>query len=77
MGLMAYFESFEGRVFLGHEGPRRQDVLDKNFMQVASFCCFRQGMAGMFRDLGRDIPDLEQLYARKLWADFLFPNVCL
>ena len=27
----------------------------------------------MSRDLGRDVPDLEKLYARKLWADFSFP----
>ena len=32
-------------------------------MQVAFFCCFRQGVAGMSRDLGRDVPDLEKLYA--------------
>ena len=24
----------------------------------------------MSRDLGRDVSDLEKLYARKLWADF-------
>ena len=24
----------------------------------------------MFRDLGRDVPDLEKLYARELWAVF-------
>ena len=24
----------------------------------------------MSRDLGRDVPALEKLYARKLWADF-------
>ena len=42
-------------------------------MQEA-FCCFRQGVAGMSRDLGRDVPDLEKLYARKLWADFSSPN---
>ena len=41
-------------------------------MQVAFFCCFRQGVAGMSRDLGRDVPDLEKLYARKLWADFSY-----
>ena len=46
----------------------------KNFMQVAFFCCSRQGAAGMSRDLGRDVPDLEKLYARKLWADFLYPT---
>ena len=27
----------------------------------------------MSRDLGRDVPDLEKLHARKLWADFLLP----
>ena len=42
-------------------------------MQVAFFCCFRQGVAGMSRDLSRDVPDLEKLYARKLWADFSYP----
>ena len=61
---------FLGRIFLGHPGPRRRDIPDKNFMQVAFFCCFRQGVAGTSRDLGRDVPDLEKLYARKLWADF-------
>ena len=25
-------------------------------------------------DLGRDVPDLEKLYARKLWADFSYTN---
>ena len=54
---------FLGGIFLGHPGPRRRDVPDKNFMQVAFFCCFRQGVAGMSRDLGRDVPDLEKLYA--------------
>ena len=38
-----------------------RDIPDKNFMQVAFFCCFRQGGAGMSRDLGRDVPDLEKL----------------
>ena len=28
----------------------------------------------MSRDLGRDLPDVEKLYARKLWADFSFPE---
>ena len=27
----------------------------------------------MSQDLGRDVPDLEKLYARKLWADLSFP----
>ena len=38
------------------------------------FCCFRQGVVGMSRDLGRDVPDLEKLYARELWADFSCPK---
>ena len=53
---------FSGRIFLGHQGPttsgyprpRPQDVPDKSFMQGALFCCSRQGIAGMSRDLGRD-----------------------
>ena len=64
---------FLGRIFLGHPGPRRRDIPDKNFMQVAFFCC----LAGMSRDLGWDVPDLEKLYARKLWADFSYPIPCL
>ena len=43
-------------------------------MKVAFFCCFRQGVAGMSRDLGRNVPDLEKPYARKLWADFSYPT---
>ena len=66
---------FLGGIFLGHPGPRRRDIPDKNFMQVAFFCCFRQEVAGMSRDLGRDVPDLEKLYARKLWVDFSHPNI--
>ena len=65
---------FLGGIFLGHPGPRRRDIPDKNFMQVVFFCCFRQEVAGMSRDLGRDVPDLEKLYARKLWAAFPYPT---
>ena len=65
---------FLGGIFLGHQGPKRRDIPDRNFMQVTFFCCFRQGVAGMSRDLGRDITDLETLYAPKLWADFSYPN---
>ena len=65
---------FLGGIFLGHPGHRRRDIPDKNFMQVAFFFwCFRHGVAGMSRDLGRDVPDLEKNYARKLWADFSYP----
>ena len=67
---------FLGGIFLGDQGPRRRDIPDKNFMQVAFFCSFRQGVAGMSRDLGRDVPDVEKLYARKLRAHFLFPTLC-
>ena len=31
----------------------------------------------MSRDLGRDIPDLEKVYARKLWAVFPYPKNCV
>ena len=29
----------------------------------------------MSQDLGRDVPDLDTFYARKLWADFSFPTI--
>ena len=61
---------FLGGIFLGHPGPRRRDIPDKKLYASGLFCCFRHGVAGMSRDLGRDVPDLEKLYARKLWADF-------
>ena len=35
---------------------------------------FRQEMAGMSPDLGRDDLGSEKLYTRELWADFLFPK---
>ena len=66
---------FWGGIFLGYQGPRRWDIPDKNFMQVAFFCCFRQGVARISRDLGWDVPDLEKLYARKLWADCSYPII--
>ena len=28
----------------------------------------------LFRSPSQDVPDLEKLYARKLWADFSFPS---
>ena len=48
--------------------------IQKLYASGPFFCCFRQGVAGMCRDLGRDVPDLEKLYARKLWADFSHPK---
>ena len=59
---------------MGHQGTKRRDIPDKNFFASGLFCCFRQGVAGMSRDLGRDVPDLEILYARKLGADFSYPR---
>ena len=61
---------FGGGYFPGTSGTQTSGYPGQNFMQLAFFCCFRQGVAGMSRDLGRDVPDLEKLYARKLWADF-------
>ena len=46
-------------------------------MQVAFLCSFRQEVAGMSQDLGWDISDLDNFYARKLWADFSFPITLL
>ena len=62
---------FGGQDIPGTPGTQTsRDIPGKSFMRVAFFCCFRQGVAGTSRDLGRDVPDLEKLYARKLWADF-------
>ena len=61
---------FLGGIFLGHPGPRRWDIPDKNFMHVALFCCFRQGVAGMSRDLGRDVPDLENFMQKNFGLIF-------
>ena len=67
---------FLGGIFLGHPGPRRRDIPDKNFMQLAFFCCFRQGVAGMSRDLGRDRPRFGKTLCKKFWADFSYPTQC-
>ena len=55
-----------GRIFLGHQGPRHRDIPDRNLMQVAFFCGFRHGVAGISRDLGWDVLDLEKLSARNI-----------
>ena len=55
--------------------PGPGDVPDKSFMQGALFWLFQTGKSGMSRDLGRDVPGSEKLYARKLWADFSFPTI--
>ena len=61
---------FLGGIFLGHPGPRRRVIPDKNLMQVAFVCCFRQGVAGMSRDLGRDVPDLENSMQKNCGLSF-------
>ena len=62
---------FLGRIF---PGPRRRDIPDKNFMQVGFFCCFRQGVAGMSRDLGPGCPGMwKNFMQEKFGADFSFP----
>ena len=47
----------------GYPWPWPCDVPDENFMQGAFCCCLRQAMAGISRDLGRDVPGSEELYA--------------
>ena len=49
----------------GTSGTQRRDIPDTDFMQVAFCCCFRQGVAGMPRDVGRDVTDLAKQLCRK------------
>ena len=65
-------EKVLGRIFPGHQGPRCWDIPDKKLYASGLFLFFRHGVAAMSRDLGRDVPDLEKLYARILWADVSF-----
>ena len=51
-----------GGIFLRHQGPRRRDILGKNFMQVACCCCSGQGVAGISRDLGG---------TSRIWKNFM------
>ena len=62
-----------GRDIPGTSGTQTSGYPEQKLYASGPFCSFRQGVAGMSRDLGRDVPDLEKLYARKLWADFPFP----
>ena len=62
-----------GGIFLGHPGPRRRDIPNQDFMQKAFFCCFRQGVAGMSRDLGRDVPDFGKTLCKKTLGWFFVP----
>ena len=72
-------------VFPGKEGRKLHqawDIRDPDvgISRTKALCkwpfsvVFGKGVAGMSRDLGRDVLDLEKLYARKLWADVLFPR---
>ena len=53
---------FLGRRFLGHHGPRRQDISDPRIR------------VGAARDLGARLWHLDKLDTRKLWADFSLPT---
>ena len=62
-----------GRDLLGTSGTQTSGYPGQKLYASGLFLLSRQGVARMSRDLGRDVPDLERLYARKLWADFSFP----
>ena len=62
-----------GRDIPGTSGTQTSGYPGQKLYASGLFCCFRQGVAGMSRDLGRDVPDLEKLYARRLWADLSYP----
>ena len=67
---MSHTETVTGRK-VQISGSALRESAGKRTSNYASglFCCFIKGVAGMSRDLGWDVPDLEKLYARKLWAD--------
>ena len=56
---------FLGGIFLGHPGPRRRDIPDKNFMQVAFFCC-----------LDREWPGCPGIWVgtSRIWKNFMQEN---
>ena len=79
---------FLGRTFLGHQRPRYQDISDpgprmsqtKTFFAMRLFSVVPDGMAGMSRDLGRDVPGfgLAQLaHLSRLPKGCFFPRVLL
>ena len=49
-----------GGIFLDIRDPDAGISRTKPFLQVTFFCCFREGVAGMSRELGRDVPDMEK-----------------
>ena len=51
-------------------GTSRTKILCKVF-----FLLFRQGMAGMSRDLGRDVPGPEKSLCKKIWGRFFRSHV--
>ena len=55
---------FLGGIFLGQPGTQTSGYPGQKL--------YASGL--MSRDLGRDVLDLEKLCARKLWADFSYPN---
>ena len=56
---------FWGGIFLGHPGPRRRDIPDKNFIQVAPFCCFIQGSRRDVPGFGSGRPGLGKTLCKK------------
>ena len=65
-----------GRDIPGTSGTQTSGYPRQKLYASGLFLLFLQGVAGMSRDLGRDIPDLEKLYARKLRADFSYHMCC-
>ena len=71
----------DGKSYPGTSGTQHggispgQGVSQTKTLCKAPFSVVLDGMAGMSRDLGRDVPGSEKLYARKLWADFSFLTV--
>ena len=63
-----------GRDIPGTSGTQTSGYPGQKLYAGGLFCCFRHGVAGMSRDLGQDVPGLEKLYARQLWADFSYPK---
>ena len=50
----------------GTSGTQTSGYHGQKLYASAVFCCFREGVTRMSRDLDRDVPDLEKLSARKL-----------
>ena len=59
-----------GRDIPGTSGTQTSGYPGQKLYATGLFLLFRQGVAGMSRDLGGDVPELKKLYARKLRAYF-------